>query len=109
MDYVSRESGYGQLKRADGEPAAVDSGGILNIPWPQVLNGSELEFDALLGTATDPHISKGQYPTAQGISEMWIKTADDDHVDYFWNNRSNGITTFQDKEIEKLLCQSRRR
>ena len=107
--YVSRESGYGKLEQAGGEPAVVDSCGILKIPWPRVLDGSELEYDALLGTATDPHICKGRYPTVQRIAEAWITTADDNHVEYFWNNRSNGIRTFQDKEIEKLLDQSRRR
>ena len=108
-NYVSGRSGYGKFKRADGEPAAVDRGGILKITWPELLDGTELEFDALLGTANDPHICKDRYPTVRRIAEAWIATAEENHVEYFCNNRSNGITTFQDRKIEKLLGQSRRR
>ena len=106
--HVAHECRYPQLKHARGEPAAVSECGILNIPWPQLLDGAELEFDALLGTATDPTINSGDYPSAQMIASAWAEHQENAHVEYFDNNVSNGITTWQDREIKHWLEQLRR-
>ena len=106
--HVSGESGYPRLKRAKGEPAAVSESGILNIPWPQLLDGKDLEFDALLGTATDPTVKNDDYPSAAIIASAWTESRGKEHIEYFHNNVSNGITTWQDRAIKCWFDQPRR-
>ncbi|MDD9999372.1 MAG: hypothetical protein OXQ89_16665 [Rhodospirillaceae bacterium] len=100
---VAGEESYPVLKSEDGEEPAVDASGILRIRWPKTTGGSELDFDALLATATDPCIEDGQYATVRQIANAWMKPPGKDHVSYFVNNRANGITTAQDDEIADLL------
>ena len=60
---VSRETCYGQLMNsANGEEVVVDKDGFLKIPWPESVDGSDLEVDVLLATATNPTIVGGRYP-----------------------------------------------
>ena len=101
---VSRESNYVQsIESAVGEKAAVNKCGFLNIPWPKTKDGSELEFDAILATATNPKIVSGAYADVQNIADAW-KTSDGKRfVCYFYNNQDCGIKTFQDNDIESLL------
>ena len=102
------QSGYPRLKPVKGERAAVSESGILNIPWPQLLVGKDLEFDALLGTATNPTIDNGDYPSAEIIARAWAESREKTHIEYFDNNVSNGIKTWQDREIKHWFDQLRR-
>ncbi len=102
-NHVSGQEIYPELKFSDGEAAAVDASGILRIQWPRTLCDSEIEFDALLATATDPHIDKGRYATVQEIADAWTIGLGKEFVSYFENNRSNGIRTAQDQEIKDLM------
>lgn len=101
---ISGEPCYGRLKHADNEDPAVDgSSGFLTIPWPKSEDGSGLEVDILLATATCPTICNGRYPTAQEIAAAWNSQRGRDHVDYFRKNRAHGIKTFQDDCIQEHL------
>lgn len=100
---VNKESNYGCLTYAKGEEKIVSDCGLLEIPWPDPLNGEQLNLDMLLATATDPTlINDKRYPDAEEIVYAW-NIDKKNNVQYFWKNIENGITTFQDKEIEKLL------
>ena len=59
--------------------------------------------DALLGTATAPHIDKGEYPSERAIAKAWTTLKGKGHVSYFNNNLSCGITTRQEGEIKRWL------
>ena len=98
---VSDEPCYGRLSAADNEDAAVDKSGFLTIPWPESEDGSYLEVDVLLATATKPTIVSGRYPTVQEIADAWNNSDGSD--DYFYKNRAHGIRTFQDAVIETSL------
>ena len=98
---VSNEPCYGSLDAADDEDAAVDESGFLTIPWPESEDGSVLEVDVLLATATNPTIVEGHYPTVEEIADAWNKSAGS--VDYFYENRNHGIRTSQDAAIEASL------
>ena len=97
---VADELCYGKLNAADQEDAAVDESGFLTIPWPESEDGSGLEVDVLLATATNPTIVEGHYPAAQEIADVWNN---DGSVDYFYKNRDHGIRTSQDAAIEASL------
>ena len=96
--------GYGQLNSAvDEEPAVDQQSGLLNIPWPTPLGGTDLPCDVLLATATNPTIVGGDYPSAQQIADAWNTPGGKQHVDYFCKNRAHSIATFQDQDIEVQL------
>ena len=94
-----------QLRHADSESPVVDnSGGFLDISWPEPVDGSVLEMDALLTTATNPTFNgSGDYPPTQKIADAWNSCEDKTHVDYFFKNRAHGIYTFQDIDIQSRL------
>ena len=100
---VSREECYGGLDRAEDEEAIVEGSGVLNVPWPKCTDGSPLEVNALLATATNPTLVDGRYPSAKQIAEAWNTNTGSNYVQYFWKNRKHNITTFQDDEIESHL------
>ena len=105
---ISDEPRYGRLKKADNEVAAVDESGFLAIPWPESEEGSGLEVDILLATATCPTICNGRYPTPQKVAEAWNNH--DGSVVYFNKNREHGIRTFEDHCIQehlRALCQKK--
>ena len=91
-----------KLQSASYEQAAVDECGLLRIPWPDSADGSELDFDVLLATATNPTIRDGRYPSVQRIADAWVEASD---KKYFVKNREHRITTFQDQQIENRLKQ----
>ena len=99
---VNKERNYGCITYAKGEKKIVSDCGLLEIPWPDPLNGEQLNLDMLLTTATDPTLIEQQYPIAEEIARAW-NIDKKINVQYFWKNIENGITTFQDKEIEKSL------
>lgn len=101
--HVTGKCRYPKLEHAKTEPAAVSEDGILNICWPKLPDGKELEFDALLGTATNPKINGDDYPSAQMIARAWTVAEDKMHVEYFFKNVSSGIRTWQDQEILSYL------
>lgn len=87
-----------------GEEAPPSPSGGLTIPWPATLSGVPLDFDLLLGAATNPTIIRGYYAHAQEVANAWNSPAGKKHVRYFHNNRESGIRTFQDAEIERRLA-----
>ena len=105
IERVSREPCYGQMFNTPvGEEAPASRSGTLTIPWPATLSGAPLEFDVLIGTATNPTIVCGHYADVQQVADAWNAPAGREHVDYFHYNRESGISTFQDAEIEHLLA-----
>ena len=101
---VSCEPCYGQsINSAFKERIAVDQVGFLNIPWPNSEDGSDLTINALLATATSPTIVGGSYPSAQQIANAWDTHEGKKHINYFLKNKTHGIKTFQDVEIEARL------
>ena len=113
MDRVEREEDYKSPKRMDGEDRdVVDSrSGFLTIDWPRTVAGPPLGWSALLVTATSPRGPQGspcRYPSPREIADAWNIPEDGDStsrrtVDYFWKNQENGITTYQDLEIQAQL------
>lgn len=94
---------YG-LERAAKEKPVVDTHGMLLIPWPRAVGekNSVSSLDLLLATATNPTIEQGCYPSAQVVAEAWNRAAPK-WCAYFWQNRKNGILTFEDEAIQQLL------
>lgn len=105
QNLIVGEHFYDHMTSPEGEPVAVSKLGFLNISWPTHEDGSSLEFDALLATATNPNC--GHYPSAKMIAEAWSSTEGRKYVCYFWNNWENCIRTFQDDEIKGYLLQHR--
>lgn len=105
-EHVQQEQHYGALNSARGEATVVDEEGFLTISWPRAVDDSDIEVDALLATATDPTLIRGDYPSAQEIAAAWNAHEGDDYecyVQYFHKNRDRKIWTFQDGEIEERL------
>jgi hypothetical protein len=102
---VAQIQNYGNVPHTLDEGLLVSADGLLDIPWPQRLSdGSVVQLDFLLATATRPTLTGTplSYPTVEAISEAW--NADTrNRVEYFWNNYDNGIRTFQDEAIIRLL------
>lgn len=92
------------FKCAEGEEPAVDRDAIFRLEWPQPTGdeGPLSSLDLLLGTATNPTLLRGCYPGAEEIAEAWNKSAPQ-WREYFWQNRKNGILTFEDEAIQQLL------
>lgn len=103
---IKLEQNYAKLAHAHYEAAAVDEYGFLNIRWPRSENGSLLEMDALLATATCPTLNAcDDYHLPPEIAEAWNTVRGRKETKYFWRNRAHGITTFQDDEIEAQLLE----
>ena len=100
---VRREPCYGNLPHARDERSAVSKLGFLNIDWPKTMNGSLLEWDLLLASATHPTLDNEAYPSSRDIARAWQTSEGRSEVKYFRENRKNGIWTFQDAEIEEML------
>jgi hypothetical protein len=103
--YVLQDGNYGNFRHAENEEPVVNRRGLLNIPWPKLVNCTDaLPLDLLLATATNPTF-EGQprsYPSAEAIAERWNRDSQG-HVRYFYNNQANGIYTFQDQAISGAL------
>ena len=101
---VSCEPCYGQsMNSAFEEITAADQSGFLSIQWPKLEDGSDLNINALLATATSPTIVGGCYPSAQQIANAWNTHEGKKYVDYFLKNKTHRVKTFQDVEIEEWL------
>ena len=99
---VREEPDYGSILQGEGEGILVDPAeGLLRIDWPKV-GEATADFDLLLATAIKPTLDPlSGYPSTSLIAEAWNKAGP--NVEYFLNNRANGIRTFQDEQIGKLL------
>jgi hypothetical protein len=104
---VKDEQGYGNVSQTADEGRLISEGGLLQIDWPRRVQGGEaVEVDLLLVTANDPTFTgvPPSYPSVETIVDAWNSAAHE-HVEYFWKNTENGITTFQDDEIRARLRQ----
>jgi hypothetical protein len=102
---VEREEGYGNVRQTADEGALISKDGMLQIDWPRcVAGGAPVDLDLLLVTANDPTLSGTplSYPSVETIVKAWNDAAPE-HAEYFWKNRDNGIQTFEDAEISRLL------
>jgi hypothetical protein len=102
---VSRERGYGDVPQAPGEGPLVSSRGVLQMPWSAMVNSDEaLPLDLLLTTANRPSFvgDPPQYPDPRRIADAWRQDKVG-NVSYFRNNQRDGICTFQDDAISRLL------
>ena len=83
-EHVSRNTRYRKkLKHTASEESVVDeSGGFLDIDWPESVDGSALETDVLLATATKPTIDDdSSYPSVQIIAEAWNSRKGKNYID----------------------------
>ncbi len=78
----------------ENEPPVIDNNGFLNIDWTEEMN----DYDFLIATPVVPNIKR-----ALSAKEIADKMIENNYFEYFDNNIANGITTFQDNEIRKLL------
>jgi hypothetical protein len=101
---ISREPQYGSCRHTLREGNVVSDDGRLRIPWPQELANNQLPFDLLLSTATSPTLTghPPTYPRIRHIARAWNQ-APREYASYFWNNRKNGIHTYQDERIIEYL------
>ena len=104
---VSQERKYPKLDSVGEEAAGVDESGLLQIRWPRTEDGSPLDMDALLATATSPTPIDGRYPLATEIANAWDTSSPWEEVSYFWKNRQHCICTHQDEDIEARLGELR--
>lgn len=100
---VSDSPLYAQLSKLTGEAPVIDAAsGLANIPWPKPVEpGADLPLDALLLTATDPTIKDEAYPTPAEVAAAWKR--EPDRIEYFRLNRTFGIRTAEDEEIQAVL------
>jgi hypothetical protein len=108
QSHIPPETVEGWAQRVAREDAArnkhlVDARGLLQIPWPNLLEGTPLGLDLLLATSTNPK-PRNEYPVATLVARAWLDAND---ASYFRRNRDSGIHTFQDEEIEQQLARPR--
>lgn len=106
---VARDIHVRNLARGIEEGRLISERGLLQIPWPNLDSGEAVNLDLLLATANEPTLEGNPpvYPSADTIARAWkqaLKERPDDRPDnYFWQNKQNGITTYQDPDIERIL------
>lgn len=81
---------------------AVTGRALFHWPMNNVTKQPLLGFDLLLMTTTRPDLKESQYPNAKEVAKAWT---DDGlrNVNYFFNNRHYGISTFEDDQILAAL------
>lgn len=97
---------YRERQYAVDGVAAVNNKGLLQISWP-LFYGDEarmFDIDLLLATVTRPKFAPGAkgFPSEQIVAAAWREHRN--AAEYFWQNRKNGIHTFQDETIGRLLA-----
>jgi hypothetical protein len=103
-DRIATEPNYAGFGHAAQEEAVIGNNGLLQIPWPKLSNTRrQLPLDLLLATPTNPNLEGDplSYATPATIAQAWNKAPQ--RLDYFMNNLSNEIRTFQDRVIMKYL------
>ena len=96
---------YGNILQTDAEDELVSKQGLMRIEWPRLVRDeSPLPLDILLATATQPMLTgaPGVYPTAEIIANAW-RNDRADNVRYFRNNMRDGIQTFEDDAIIRIV------
>jgi hypothetical protein len=104
--HVSGDQDYGHIPQAAGEAPLISERGILQIPWPALINGGKpLAVDLLLATGNHPTLTgePKSYPNAQTIADAWLRDTHN-NVKYFRNNIQAGIRTFEDGAIAARLA-----
>jgi len=102
---VARERHYGNILQAPGEGPLVSERGLLQIPWPTLIDGNDaVPLDLLIATANQPTLEgePKSYPTPEMIANAW-RMDRNNNVSYFWNNIRFGIRTFEDDAIRERL------
>lgn len=75
--------------------SVVNANGLLDIGWPDGLDGQPAEFDVILATATKP---EPEPPTPHAVANAWVDQCAR-HEKYFFNNVRHGIRTPEDADI----------
>jgi hypothetical protein len=88
--------------------SSITSAGLLNVPWPTLVDRDGLleDCDLLLATATRPTplAPAGDFPDAVTIASAWNTAgAHANNAEYFKMNIGHGIKTFQDDDIQSAL------
>ena len=100
--FHEREFNYRDFK-VGNENSSILNDGIINISWPTAIDTKKQkevdELDFILATVTKPT----DYPD---ISNLVNSVQLDSSRKYFLNNLVNGVTTFQDLEIQDELNQT---
>lgn len=78
--------------------SVVNKNGLLDIGWPNTLDGKPVDFDVILATATKPDEKP---PLAQVVADAWADQCG--HEDYFFNNVRHGIRTPDDGDIWRRI------
>lgn len=102
---IAEEPEYGRLMHTKREGPVITEDGFLNIPWPQLhQKAAPLPMDLLLVTANSPTLRGDPpiYPRMRKIARAWQRD-NGGHERYFWLNRENGIQTYQDDTLLRLL------
>ena len=82
-----------------GENDEVDTCGCLKIDWLRTEADALLEWNALLATANRHSVANGSYSSVTSAADGCGAWNGCEYVNYFWNNKTHGISTFQDEEI----------
>jgi hypothetical protein len=79
--------------------SVVNADGLLEIDWPVTLEGSPIDFDIILATATRP---EDVGPAIHAVADAWVGQ-DDGRESYFLNNVKHGIRTPDDIGIWRRI------
>ena len=79
--------------------SVVNANGLLDIDWPNMLDGHPADFDIILATATKP---EAKPPAAQAIADAWLAQSTGNE-NYFFNNVRHGIRTPDDTAIWRRM------
>lgn len=79
--------------------SVVNKDGLLDISWPNGLDGQRANFDVILATATRPVAVP---PTTREVADAWIGQRGG-HENYFFNNVKHGIRTPDDLAIWRRI------
>ena len=104
-EITTNAGSYGKISHCKSEAPVLSKNGFFNLPWPtSTKNCQSLSHDIILATATDPTLDTKTktYPRASKIAQAW-KEDTENNDKYFWENRRNGIHTFQDNTIISFL------
>lgn len=84
---------------SQSKPIPLVDEGFLDIPWPSPTTGGPIDADLLMATVNRP---SDQMPTPTQMADAWI---DHQHEEYFLENVRHGITTADDEQVWRHLCE----
>jgi hypothetical protein len=79
--------------------SVIKPNGLLDISWPNGLDGEPADFDIILATATEP---ESDPPAAHRVADAWIGQ-DHGYERYFLENVRHGIRTEEDLQIWRRI------